>query len=256
MIYRKEAVDQLRLGNNSNGTVLRATPGWVKWPFLLLLALLAILTIFAVNSTRNEYIVGVAIVRADDIEFVVASSDCIITGVFAAPGDSIQSGQELVSIATGGATSAVVVSPIRGTAVGFRVRKGQEVLKGEVLCTLAPANCSYSLTMFLPGNSKPSLKSATPVWFSAHGFENSKVELALERVNEEAVDKSEIQGLWDLIADEDILAGEPVIVAWGRLTDPLVRRDGTPIEYYDGLVGSVRVLVGTVPVIHFFSGES
>lgn len=71
-LFREEALKHHQLGLRSEGDVLRADPGWMRWTYRLLLAALAAGLLFSLLARVGEYAAGPAVVHLKGRPEVIA----------------------------------------------------------------------------------------------------------------------------------------------------------------------------------------
>jgi membrane fusion protein (multidrug efflux system) len=80
----------------SGSALIDLTPGWTRWSFWLLLAVVGGTIAWACVGTIHEYAVGPAIVRVDGRTDLTARFAATVAAVLVAPGQRVAAGQPLV----------------------------------------------------------------------------------------------------------------------------------------------------------------
>ncbi|HEY0511006.1 MAG TPA: GAF domain-containing protein [Thermoanaerobaculia bacterium] len=95
-LFREEAVEHHNVGLRGEGDVLRVDPGWMRWTYRLLLAVLAGGLLFTVLAKVREYAEGPAVVRLGGRSDLTANADGTVSQVVVAPGERVDAGRLLV----------------------------------------------------------------------------------------------------------------------------------------------------------------
>ncbi|HEX4495135.1 MAG TPA: GAF domain-containing protein [Thermoanaerobaculia bacterium] len=95
-LFREEAVEHHNVGMRGEGDVLRVDPGWMRWTFRLLIAVLAAGLLFTVLAKVHDYAAGPAVVRLGGRSDLTANADGTVSQVSVAPGERVEAGRLLV----------------------------------------------------------------------------------------------------------------------------------------------------------------
>jgi membrane fusion protein (multidrug efflux system) len=95
-LFREQAVEFHRGGLSGEGDLLRVDPGWMRWTYRLLLAVVVAGLLFTVLGKVREYAAGPAVIRLGGRADITANAAGSVTQVFARPGDSVPKGKLLV----------------------------------------------------------------------------------------------------------------------------------------------------------------
>jgi len=95
-LFREEAVEYHQVGLRSEGDVLRVDPGWMRWTFRLLLAVMVVGLLFTLLAKVREYAAGPAVVRLGGRTDLTATTDGTVIDVGVAPGQTVEPGRLLV----------------------------------------------------------------------------------------------------------------------------------------------------------------
>src|SRR5947209_6243331 len=71
-LFREEALEH-HAGQRQEGQLLRLSPGWTRWSFWLLAAVVAAAIVYAALGTIHEYAAGPAVVRVEDCADLTAT---------------------------------------------------------------------------------------------------------------------------------------------------------------------------------------
>lgn len=97
MIFRAEAVEA-HLQKRVRGDVVRVTPAWIEWTYLLLIALLILSAAYLVFGSVNRYSSGAAVVQLNGRTDVTANVSGTVVSVEVQPKDQVEAGQVLVRL--------------------------------------------------------------------------------------------------------------------------------------------------------------
>jgi membrane fusion protein (multidrug efflux system) len=95
-LFREQAVEFHRGGLTGEGDLLRVDPGWMRWTYRLLLAVVVSGLLFTVLGRVREYASGPAVVRLGGRADLTATSAGSVTQVFARRGEAVPKGKLLV----------------------------------------------------------------------------------------------------------------------------------------------------------------
>jgi membrane fusion protein (multidrug efflux system) len=134
---------------------------------------------------------------------------------------------------------------VAGTVSDMRVRPGQVVTAGEVLCAVVPGEAhEVSIVALVPADYRPMLKSGLEMRFELDGFRYEYAEVSVEEVSSEAVGPGEVARLLGNEHDGAVKLdpGGKVFVT-GKLPATTFTSEGQPYAYFDGLTGNAEVRV-------------
>jgi membrane fusion protein (multidrug efflux system) len=95
-LFRGEAVEHHTVGLRSEGDLLRVDPGWMRWTYRLLLAVMVAGVLFTILAKVREYAAGPAVVRLGGRTDLTATADGTVTEVGVAAGQTVEAGRLLV----------------------------------------------------------------------------------------------------------------------------------------------------------------
>jgi hypothetical protein len=105
-----------------------------------------------------------------------------------------------------------------------------------------------SLIALLPGSYRPLLRAGMSLRFELDGYRYVYRELTIDAVDDQVVGPAEARRLLGASGDAVRLEG-PLVVVRARLPERSFDFGGRSYEYFDGLVGSVDVRVGSAPIV-------
>jgi len=153
------------------------------------------------------------------------------------------------------ARNAVEAKTLRAPSAGIvsdvRVRPGQHVVPGDVLCAVVPREAlDVSLVAMLPADYRPMLGAGLAMRFELDGFRYEYADVTVEEVSAEAVGTAEVQRfLGGERADTVRLDPGGKVLVSGRLPARTFVSDGQPFGYFDGLTGTAEVRVRREPIV-------
>ncbi|HYX23158.1 MAG TPA: GAF domain-containing protein [Thermoanaerobaculia bacterium] len=95
-LFREEAVEHHQVGLRAEGDLLRVDPGWMRWTYRLLLAVMVAGVLFCVLAKVREYASGPAVVRLGGRTDLTATADGTVTDVGVTTGQAVEAGRLLV----------------------------------------------------------------------------------------------------------------------------------------------------------------
>lgn len=96
-IFRKEALEYYQHHRRQEGDVLLLAPGWTRWTYWVLLAMLGVALVVCMVGTVAEYASGPAVVRVDRRRDVTTQGAGVVATVDVQPGQHVLAGQVLVT---------------------------------------------------------------------------------------------------------------------------------------------------------------
>jgi membrane fusion protein (multidrug efflux system) len=142
-------------------------------------------------------------------------------------------------------------APVEGVVTDVRVRAGQPVRPGDVVCAVAPKDSARaSLMVMLPSDYRPMLKPGLKMRFELDGFRYEYEELPVEEISTEAIGPAEVgRLLGQERADEVQLDSGGKVLVTATLPYATFRSDGEPYRYFDGLTGHAEVRLRGEPLL-------
>jgi hypothetical protein len=95
-LFREQAIEHHRDGLSGEGDLLRADPGWMRWTYRLLVAVVAVGLLFVILGKIREYASGPAVIRLGGRTDLTANAAGTVTQVLARPGERVARGRLLV----------------------------------------------------------------------------------------------------------------------------------------------------------------
>ena len=105
-IFRKEALDH-HVGSRTEGELLMMLPGWARWTYRLLFALLVVASLFLIFGSVSQYSEGPAVIRAGERAGVTSALGGVVASVPVTSGDTVRAGDPLVALRSADETAQV-----------------------------------------------------------------------------------------------------------------------------------------------------
>lgn len=198
----------------------------------------------------------VATEETSELARATAEFDLSLVRLLADPNDGVAK-QTLASLrsrreaAKNSVDAKTVRAPISGMVSDVRVRPGQPLTPGEVLCAVVPKTSQQvSLVAMVPAEYRPMLKSGLKMRFELDGFRYEYADLDVEEVSVEAVGPAEVQRFLGHDRGDAVrldLGGKVFVSA--KLPASTFTSEGQPYGYFDGLTGTAEVRVRSEPII-------
>jgi membrane fusion protein (multidrug efflux system) len=136
-----------------------------------------------------------------------------------------------------------VLAPIDAMVSDVRVHPGQHVNAGDVLVSLAGPSTRYAITALLPGEFRPQLAPGMPMRVELVGYDHTYQTFVVNDVAEGVVGPQEARrALGSEIADSVALQG-PVVLLRAATGDTTFQDGGLRFQFHDGMLGQARVRV-------------
>jgi biotin carboxyl carrier protein len=155
-----------------------------------------------------------------------------------------------------------VRAPDAGMVSDIRIRPGQLLNAGDLICTIMGAGASLYVTALLPGQYRPMLRRNMPIRLELVGFEYAYKDLVIESVGDEVVGPAEARRYLGQDLGDAVAIPQSVIFVQARLTDKRFISEGRYLHYYSGTPGLAEVivrrqsiLVSLIPALKFFWGD-
>jgi hypothetical protein len=241
-LFRDEALRHFS-GAQQPGDLLRISPSWARWSYLVLAAGCSAITLFALLGHLATYQTGPSVLRADARLQVSFSSAALVMEYLALPGQHVAQGAPVVRLeasADAGETEVTLMAPAAGTVTSCAAASGSRVAAGVPLLTLTADGSSYHVTALLPARYLGAVHVGDPLWLSTPEAPTHTLRLAIASVSVAPL------GLADasmLLGWPPSLAAGPLITVTARIPDNAMLSDGTPLLCTDGASYQVQARV-------------
>jgi membrane fusion protein (multidrug efflux system) len=192
--------------------------------------------------------------EAQELERIKREYDLQLVKVLLHPGDE-SSRQSLASLratrelAEARLKERSVLAPQAGMVSNLRIRPGQMLGPGDIVCTLIDDNTSFSVVALVPGQFRPMLKRGLNLRLELEGYPYVFKDVPIESIGDEVVGPNEARRfLGNEIGDTLAVQGSLVLVR-ARLPDRSFRFEGKTYNYYDGIPGRVDIRVRALKLL-------
>jgi membrane fusion protein (multidrug efflux system) len=142
-----------------------------------------------------------------------------------------------------------VRAPQDGIVNDVRIRSGQLLQPGELVCSLIGDKARFYIDALLPGQYRPMLHKGLSMRLEITGFQYSYQDLAIESVGDEVVGPAEVRRyLGPEIGDSLPVAG-PVVLVRARLPSRDFSSENRRFSYYSGIPARADVRVRTETIL-------
>lgn len=146
--------------------------------------------------------------------------------------------------------SRVIRAPHAGLLADVRVRPGQHLAPGEIVCSLTGSDAGFTMVALLPGHSRPQLKVGAPLRLELAGYRYFYQRLTIDSISDEVVGPVEARRyLGHDVSDALPLEG-PVVVVRARLPGCAFTAEGQNYRFFDGMSGMAEVSVRSERIMH------
>jgi multidrug resistance efflux pump len=141
-------------------------------------------------------------------------------------------------------------APTDGEVADLRVRVGQRVEPGTAVLAIQNAPRGAEVVALLPGPDRPRLKPGMPVSLRVDGFERTRVELLIERIDEQVLGPQEaMRAVGSELAGSFEVQG-PLVLVHARLPEAQVRAQGINYRLHHGMLARAEVAVDREPLLY------
>jgi membrane fusion protein (multidrug efflux system) len=134
-------------------------------------------------------------------------------------------------------------APAAGVINDVLARPGQYLQPGQTVLSLAAGTGEPAVTAVLPGQFRPQLRPGQPMRLEIGGYRYAWQKLTVESVGDEVVGPAEAQRtLGPAIAGTVQVTG-PVVLVKARLPSPTFEAEGKTYRYHNGMQGTAEIRV-------------
>jgi membrane fusion protein (multidrug efflux system) len=144
-----------------------------------------------------------------------------------------------------------VRATVAGTVSDVRVKPGQPVSPGEVLCAVVPANVdTVSLVALVAADYRPMLERGLAMRFELGGFRYEYADLSVSDISSEAIGPAEAARILGREHDGavQVESGGKVLVSATLPASTFVSQ-GESYRYFDGQTGTAEVRIRREPIL-------
>jgi multidrug resistance efflux pump len=140
-------------------------------------------------------------------------------------------------------------SPSSGEVVDLRVRVGQLVEAGTPLLAIQNERHGAEIVALLPGPDRPRLKPGMPVSLRVDGFERTRLELRVERVDEQVLGPAEAMRAVGSELTGSFEVQGPIVLVHARLPAAELKAQGVAYSLHHGMLARAEVAVDREPLL-------
>jgi membrane fusion protein (multidrug efflux system) len=134
-------------------------------------------------------------------------------------------------------------APAAGVVNDVLVRPGQYLQPGQTVLSLAAGSTAPTVTVVVPGQYRPLLRAGQPLRLEISGYRYSYQRLVVATVSDEVIGPGEAQRALGPAIAETVQVTGPVVVARARLPAPTFVADGKTYRYHNGMQGTAEIRI-------------
>ncbi|HEY2739326.1 MAG TPA: HlyD family efflux transporter periplasmic adaptor subunit, partial [Thermoanaerobaculia bacterium] len=134
-------------------------------------------------------------------------------------------------------------SPAAGVINDILVRPGQYLQPGQTVLSLAAGSTEPMVTVVVPGQYRPLLRAGQPLRLEISGYRYAYQKLAVESVSDEVIGPGEAQRALGPAIAQTVQVTGPVVVVKAHLPSPTFEAEGKTYRYHNGMQGTAEVRV-------------
>jgi multidrug resistance efflux pump len=136
-----------------------------------------------------------------------------------------------------------------GEVVDLRVRVGQLVEAGTPLLAIQSEPHGAEIIALLPGPDRPRLKPGMPVSLRVDGFERTRLELRVDRVDEQVLGPAEAMRAVGSELTGSFEVQGPIVLVHARLPAAELKAQGVAYRLHHGMLARAEVAVDREPLL-------
>jgi multidrug resistance efflux pump len=141
-------------------------------------------------------------------------------------------------------------APRTGEVVDLRARVGQLIEAGTPLLALQAEPHGAEVVALLPGPDRPRLKPGLPVSLRVDGFERSRIELRVERVDEQVLGPAEAMRAVGSELTGSFEVQGPIVLVHARLPAAELQAQGVAYRLHHGMLARAEIAVDREPLLY------
>jgi multidrug efflux pump subunit AcrA (membrane-fusion protein) len=134
-------------------------------------------------------------------------------------------------------------APAAGVINDILVRPGQYMQPGQTVLSLAAGSTEPTVTVVMPGQYRPLLRVGQPMRLEISGYRYAYQKLVVGSVSDEVIGPGEAQRALGPAIAQTVQVTGPVVVAKARLTSPTFEAEGKTYRYHNGMQGTAEIRV-------------
>ncbi|HEY1584954.1 MAG TPA: HlyD family secretion protein, partial [Polyangia bacterium] len=232
------------------GRPLLVTPGWTRWTFALIVAVVVATAAYFTLGRVHEYVVGVAFVRSEGRSELFAPDDATVATVDVQPGQHVRAGDPLAELTIDdGRTTRLVRAPRAGVVDDVRIRAGEHLDRDDVMLSFVGDEARASVVALLPGSYRSLLRPGMPLRLYVEGYHYAYRDLVVDSVADAVVGAAEARRFLGPDAAAAVRLDGPVVLVRARLPGRTFDFAGRTYDFYDGLRGLAEVRLRSEPIL-------
>jgi multidrug efflux pump subunit AcrA (membrane-fusion protein) len=134
-------------------------------------------------------------------------------------------------------------APAAGVINDVLVRPGQYMQPGQTVLSLAAGSTEPTVTVVVPGQYRPLLRTGQPMRLEISGYRYAYQKLVVGSVSDEVIGPGEAQRALGPAIAQTVQVTGPVVVAKARLPSPTFEAEGKTYRYHNGMQGTAEIRV-------------
>ena len=157
----------------------------------------------------------------------------------------------------------IIRSPIAGVVGDLRLRSGERLNPGEQAATVVQESARYSVTAWLPGESRPFLHRGLPLRLELKGFPYAHIEASIDALGDEVVGPVEARRYLGQNGSDIVPLSGAVVFVHATLETEHFLADGRKQSFFDGMQATAeaslhqeRILFSLIPSLRLLADAS
>jgi membrane fusion protein (multidrug efflux system) len=134
-------------------------------------------------------------------------------------------------------------SPTAGVVNDVLVRPGQYMQPGQTVLSMAAGATEPSVTVVVPGQFRPQLRAGQPMRLEISGYRYAYQRLVVASVGDEVIGPAEAQRTLGPAIAETVQVSGPVVLVKARLPSPTFEAEKKIYRYHNGMQGTAEIRV-------------
>jgi membrane fusion protein (multidrug efflux system) len=134
-------------------------------------------------------------------------------------------------------------SPTAGVVNDVLVRPGQYMQPGQTVLSMAAGETEPAVTVVVPGQYRPQLRAGQPMRLEISGYRYAYQKLVVSAVGDEVIGPAEAQRTLGPAIAETLEVTGPVVLVHARLPSPTFEAEGKTYRYHNGMHGTAEIRV-------------
>jgi len=134
-------------------------------------------------------------------------------------------------------------SPTAGVVNDVLVRPGQYMQPGQTVLSMAGGETEPAVTVVVPGQYRPQLRAGQPMRLEISGYRYAYQKLVVSAVGDEVIGPAEAQRTLGPAIAETLQVTGPVVLVHASLPSPTFEAEGKTYRYHNGMHGTAEIRV-------------